>query len=189
MNRKTEDQLVEDLKAYAAAHGAEPTDHWIASLALTRSYRHGIDPRDPLVHAGILILYRNSLAEVVGSDNIDILIASIPKTGENAVRQELRSMSETDMRRFRNDILDLTKRGPATVKRGLKSMSDSIEAPPGHFPVLTTNQSIDLCNKILDLQKEGVDIGIAKKRAAKSFGISVATVNRIWRTRRKLFAN
>lgn len=186
MKLEIQDQVIEALKAYAMASGANSEDSWTASLALVRARTKGIDLADSGVRVASLMLMRPMLDELPNPEIAEAIIRRAPKVDEKLVRQELESLTDDEGISMRNDFRDLAKYGPAALSRAMKAASATIESPPGQLPVLTTNESRGACKKILDLQSKGVSLGEAKKRAAQHYGVSVPTINRVWRFRKTL---
>jgi hypothetical protein len=184
MKIEIEDQVIDALKAFTMAFEVSSEDSWTTSLMVIRAFRKGIDPTDPAVQVASLILTRTVLNELPNAEVADAIIRRAPKADETQVRQELESFSDDEGVSLRNDVRDLAKNGPAMFNRGLKAASEVIDSPSGQLPTLTTNQSKEACKRILDLQRQGVGLGEAKKRAAQHHGVSVATINRVWRVRK-----
>jgi hypothetical protein len=183
MKVEIQNQVIHELKGLALAFGLE--DHWTLGLGLIRFLTGGFDA----AHAVI----QTSGAMLAGKIMDDSRFAQklMRQTGmlladEKMLRKELEGL--TDARGFLlvTQVKEAAQIVPA-MARGLKSFAETLPSPPGRLPKLTMTLKRAICDRIIDLQRDGIDLPDAKRQVAMEFKVSLSTVNRVWRQRAKLF--
>jgi hypothetical protein len=61
-----------------------------------------------------------------------------------------------------------------------------VSVSPGRPVVLADSAKDEICDSVSDLYRKGVALTLAKERSAERFGVSMRSVERVWRQRNKL---
>ena len=186
MRAETLNQILDSLKELSSHLGSK--DYSTIGMAILRlTFPSDTGPPPEL---------SGPMMEVVGSVMGDPRLAKtlhqkygLATVDPDTLKHELNALTDAQGDQLRAIVLRSTQELAPMISRFMKSYAERLPSSPSGRPTrLSPHDARQVCERILALQREGVDLSDAKKRMQDHYSVSAATVNRVWRDRASLLS-